>query len=61
MRYLITLAFMLSACDIAEELDNTPPDPPKVIKIRRCAQDSLQAADTANFTWCEPRPPGGAK
>lgn len=60
MKYLI-LALVLTGCDIAEELDNSPQDPPKVIVIRRCASTPAEGADTANFTWCEPKPPGTAQ
>lgn len=55
MKYLL-LALSLTACglvdDLDKALDGSPPDPPKVFHIPRCAQDS-----TRDSMRCDPSPP----
>ncbi len=61
MRYLM-LALMLSACGLVNDIEDAIDPPPKVVEVgyvvpRGCAIDSAQAADTANFQWCDPGKP----
>jgi len=65
MRYLIC-ALLLTACGLTEAVDNIKEavePPPKavnverVFQVRQCAKDSVEAADTANFEWCNPGKP----
>lgn len=64
---ITSLAFAvlgISACGLIDDLEDVIDPPPKVVEVDHqfipCAQDSTQAADTANYSCCsaDPMPVG---
>lgn len=56
---ILSGAMALAACNLEESLDNSPPG--KTIVVKKCAMTAAQAADTANYAYCEPKRPESLK